>query len=292
MNKSIYIKPINGLCNRLFLINSVYSFSNKYNFDIKICWKVSEGFSDETFDSLFDISYLPEKITFIDEKEYKEASSKLLNLEDYFKQNKISLEYNFFVEKRIIFEAIKNKSFCYNSFLSLDWVFHEYTNKSNLFIEKHIKPNKELKHKIEKIKKEYNGIHIRRNDIFKFPRKDKYLESKEEYYEKIIEKDKEEKFFLSTDDFEIKKNFKNKYPKQIYTNEIKKEIFEKEKIILDEKFKMDCKPFQKQAVLDLFCLSKTKKIYGNNWSTFSEVASILEKKDLEIVRSPKCEMSN
>jgi hypothetical protein len=278
-SKIIFLKPTQGLCNRLLLIDSAYSFAKLNNFKIKLCWSFSEGFSDESFEELFDINSLPENFYLISKEEYEEASLNCLNLHTHVTQDKESLKYIFNTDSYTLFKKISNTSFCYNYFASLDWIFETEFPEKNLFIKKYIRPNKRLSEEIEslQIKQDHIGLHIRRGDAINSPWSDYFLQSSTECFHQIAENTKS-KIFLSTDCEETQEEFLEKHGIKIIVNKNKK--FVDKNISINDR-----KNYQKYAAIDLFLLSKTRKIFGNNWSTFSQVASIIGSNCLEVVDS-------
>jgi hypothetical protein len=278
-DKIIFIKPTQGLSNRLLLIDSAYAFAKINNFNkIKLCWSFSEGFSDESFEELFDVKSLPEDFYLIDDKEYEEASLNFLNLNTCVYQDKESLKYIFNTDRGSLFEEISTASFCHNYFASLDWIFEISLPERNLFIKKYIRPNKKLIEEIEslQIKQDYVGLHIRRGDAINSPWSDYFNQSSIESFRQIA-KDSRSKIFLSTDCEETQKEFLEKHSDKIIVNKNKK--FVDKNITINDR-----KNYQKDAVIDLFCLSKTRKLFGTNWSTFSQVASIIGSNQLEITK--------
>lgn len=117
-------------------------------------------------------------------------------------------------------------------------------------------------------KKNMIGIHIRRTDhIISIQNSPIYL-----YENKIldyIKKNDNFGIFLATDDPEIENYFIEKYPGIVITY---KKIFGR-----------DTKEGISDAVVDLFLLSKTNKIYGSYWSSYSGIASLLGDIELEVL---------
>ena len=74
-----------------------------------------------------------------------------------------------------------------------------------------------------------------------------------------IQKDDNTKFYVASDDNEIKETLKSKYPTRIIT-------------LMDDTDRNSLAGM-KFAVLDLFCLSKTQKIIGSVGSSYSQIAS-------------------
>ena len=273
---TIYIKPTQGLCNRLLLIDSVFAFAEENRFDfIKICWTKSQGFSDETFEDLFDISILPKNIEIIDLDRYNLARDKYLRLETQFQQDQTTLEY-VHINREQTLNYIKSNSFTYESYASLDWIFSISLPMRHFFLKTYIKPSHSLQELVDQIQidRSHIGIHIRRGDAILSPWSEYFNISKDDYFENIIDHI-DNKFYLSTDSASVHYNLVGKYAKKLIYNPNKS--FVNNSLTIN-----DNKDQQKNAVIDLFCLAKTHKIFGTNWSTFSLVSSILGDSRLEI----------
>lgn len=284
--KSIYVKPLQGLGNRLLLLDSIYVFAERAEFDnIYICWESSNGFSNEKFQDLFDINKLPANITLITKRQYNKAKKDYFVLDNYIYQDPKTLEWSYNVPKsssvqvvsdqQQLINTIIDQSFCYESYASLNWVFGLKAEQDNYFLRNYIKPNKRLKKVIDSVYvKDMNALHIRRGDAVSGPWADFYKLSKDECFHKKIKDNPNKKFFLSTDCDETEKNFLKLYPDQIIVNKNKE--FVSNNITID-----DQKGHQDHAVVDLFLLSMAKFIYGTNWSTFNEVANKIGQNNLD-----------
>jgi hypothetical protein len=267
--KALHIKPVNGLGNRLLQIDSAYAFMMEYGFDVlKICWVEGEGFSDETFEELFDITRLEHKVQIITEAKYFEASKQHIKLEEYFDQDPKTLEYIWNdINREEFFQQIINSSFCLNSFASLDWIFGLSLKYRYQFLQTYLGASKQLQEIIDSyaIDDTFIGLHIREGDAIIGPWAEHYKESKDEYYDTVIKM--HDKIFLSTDSKDKQEILTKKYPNKIKC--IDKDFVDIRTTIHDNK------GLQAEAVVDMILLSQTSKIYGTNWSTFNEVASIV-----------------
>ena len=314
-DKHIYVKPTQGLGNRLLVLNSIYSFAKRFGFtSINICWSKSKGFSEEKFEDLFDLSSLSKnvKINFLTESEFSNSSIKLVSIQDFIAQDPASLEYNCLLDKLKFFDIISNTSFSYEGYAALEWLFsgdhttddnyHHNLNyrwgkwlESSEFLTKHIKPNEVLQKAIDGIcsnlvtKKDWDknkaiGLHIRRGDATIGPWKDQYLLSTDESFIKKIQAhlkaNKKQLFFLSTDCAKTQDKFLKLFPDNIVVQNNKP--FSPDTLTEDQP-----KNYQTEAVIDLFCLSSTSYIYGTNWSTFSVVAGNIGEIDINFLQGEK-----
>jgi len=121
------------------------------------------------------------------------------------------------------------------------------------------------------------GIHIRKGD-YKTLKGGVAKVSNDELYIEIMNKELKENpdtnFFLSTEEEETEKKFKDIFKDKIITYPKKTKERGDEGAV-------------KEALIEFLLLSKTKKIYGTFESTFSQLASILGGNKLEIVIDKK-----
>ena len=280
-NRVICVRVRNGLANRLRTLNSFYNFAEDNNFELRVLWGKGAGWSDEEFYDLFQET----KLKFINEKEYEEFSKDRFNLDKVvYKNEKNPAEYVHEIDKKLIVDFIKNNSFCYSGDscieYMLDSLWHNYGKYE--FI-KSLKFRSEIQSKIESISKSFNkntiGIHIRRGDAVTSPWRDKFSVSDDESFinkmNEEIENNPDCNFFLSTDCIKTNNYFIRKFPNLLWNED--KKFFEN----IDHS---ESKPGQKYALVDMILLSKTKKIIGSNWSSFSYISSKINKTPLIIAK--------
>lgn len=100
-------------------------------------------------------------------------------------------------------------------------------------------------------------MHVRRTDNIKAIQNSPI----ERYYQIIddeIRKDAQVRFYLATDDEKIKQEFTRKYGSRVIT--------------IPLCLKRSSLQGMKDAVVDLYCLASTSKIYGSSASTYSLLA--------------------
>ena len=123
-------------------------------------------------------------------------------------------------------------------------------------------PQDDIQQRIEKVVNRFSartiGVHIRRTDN-KVSIQASPLEKFTQIMDKEIKVDTNTKFYVASDDDEVKETLKAKYPTRI--------------IALMDDTDRNSLEGMKFAVLDLFCLSKTKKIIGSVGSSYSQIAA-------------------
>ena len=134
-------------------------------------------------------------------------------------------------------------------------------------------PCTDVQQKIDEICKNFNdftiGVHIRRTDhqqAIKYSPIELFINK----MNAEIDLQTDSVFFLCTDDVEVE-------------NELKA-IFKEKIIAYPKEFSRQNVTGMQDAMIDLFCLSKTKKILGSFWSSFSEIASALNHTPLEVLK--------
>lgn len=113
-------------------------------------------------------------------------------------------------------------------------------------------------------------MHIRRTDQFNSI---KYspIELFEEKIDDVLSKKTDVVFYLSTDDPTVENRLKAKYQDKIF---VRKKEFNRNTITGIQ-----------DAVVDMFCLSKTSVIYGSFASSFSEIAARIGNIDCIFVKN-------
>ncbi|MDC0097506.1 hypothetical protein OAI37_02575 [Flavobacteriaceae bacterium] len=264
MEVAIYLQTRGGLCNRMRAIISALILSKKLSKKLIVIWEVNHEVG-AIFNDLFE---------------------PLDNVEFLSKKPKI-----FLINKsNTLFSKLRKKMFAIAPTIKTENVKSFFNNNDNidslkkyrrilietehafLFSEDYscFKPKKEINLLVEDKLKNINndrliGIHIRRTDhkqaISKSP-----LQLFIEAIKDELKIDQNSKFFLATDDDEVKQYFINKFENSIITNNF--DLSRTSKIGI------------KNALLDLMILSKTKRIYGSFYSSFSETAQHIGENNL------------
>lgn len=271
----IYLKPVGGLCNRMRAIDSMICLCEKQNQNLTIIWLKSHNLNCSFNDIFLPLKSKKINIRIIQneflyglilrfflkkEKVYKNefwekiydsnrqitSGLSLIEADDLFYTKIEGLMESFFEKKEdnILIESCyrhttKNQD-SYRYFIPINIIFQQATNKSSHF-------------------KNTIGLHIRRTDHLKS------IETSTD--EKIIQlidslimENPNCNFFLSTDCNKTKQNLLKRYKNGITVNQ-------------NLTYERNNKKSIQYAVLDLFCISKTERIHGSFFSTFSQVAA-------------------
>jgi hypothetical protein len=273
MSKKLLLIPVYGLANRMRAIESAIQLSKKFNLSLTIKWVCTPQVLNCRFDNLFqpiqEINIVNKKnVGFLHSEPFSYHYPKYLYyISNYYQR----LNYD--------------RTFWQNDFDSLK-EFHKQKeiNENKILIESfsdftlgkisfsHFKPLPFLQHeidkKVSKLGSNSVGIHIRRTD-----NKKSIEASPISLFEKMIineiEINQDVKFYLSSDDDLIKETLYNKYPEYIITERNKTDRNTVEGI--------------QEALIDLYTLSRTSRMIGSYWSSFSEVASQINGIPLTII---------
>lgn len=130
---------------------------------------------------------------------------------------------------------------------------------------------KEIDHLLMNFKPGIIGVHIRSKDNIESLKISPFHLFERRIEDELIA-DPDSSFFLATDN-------------EDYQNRLLKK-FGREKIIFHPKeFRRNVEEGIKDAVVDLFCLSKTSKIYGSYYSSFSDVAGRIGQIPVQVVKA-------
>lgn len=283
--KVMYLKPTQGLGNRLLTLSSAYAFTSLHDFyKLRVCWSESAGFSDEKFEDLFNVDSLPPSVELITLEDYESSTRDLLKLHEHFTQDKDTLNYTlksntdvYIDSSHELYNEVCNNNFCLESYACINWIFDTKLDNANELIQ-NLKPSEAVLQQIKKYKIDSNtiGVHIRRGDAAIGPWQKYYHQSPVQSFVDRIEQHKG-KVFLATDSEEVENEIVSKFGKRIICTD---------KTFLNTDLTIhDTKPKQFEAVVEWFLLSKTKKMYGTNWSTFGQTASLNGGNQIEIINT-------
>ena len=261
----ITVKPHGGLGNRMRVIDSAWLLAKRTGKHLTVVWEMSA----ELNCSFTDLFLLPDTLSL---KEYKSNGignriSALLSKS----MNKLGVHlpagYDFYLFNKDILTAksldadlpamVKGKKSIY-----IDTVHRFFYDEGTL---SEFSPIPELQSSIDSYTSQFIpptvGVHIRRTDNAESIRYSPLIHFKS-FMKQEIESFKDTQFFLATDSMETELELKELFPGRIITQQK----------TLDRNTVSGIQG----ALVDLYCLSKTKKIIGSHFSSFSEVASQIE----------------
>jgi hypothetical protein len=262
----ITLEPMGGLANRMRVIASGLNLINNSNRELHVIWNLNEDLNCE-----FNVLFMPIDRVSIIEKERKYIFAHhsfnpvfYKKIKAHFRNKLLSIDYfinemdlltgrvsNGFIEKT----AKRNK----NIYLKTTQRFASIEEELSQF-----RPSESIQNLINQQVSKYNnsaiGVHIRRTDnyisISKSPVSLFINKIDEE-----LKRNKDVKFYLATDDLKVEKELIDKFGSAII---VRKKVLNRNETegIID-------------ALIDMYCLSKTRYIYGSYWSSFSRMSAML-----------------
>lgn len=270
------LEPMGGLANRMRVIASGLELIKDMEIDVHVIWNLNEDLNCK-FEDLF----IPIKGVSIIEKERKYVFAHHTNnpilhkkIKAYFRNKLLGIDY--FINEMDFLKG-RVKSYYINKIVRNNKNIYIKTTQSFANINeeiKNFKPSKSIQKLIDeevlKFTSDTIGIHIRRTD-----NKISILNSPTSLFVKKIEEElflnNKVNFYLATDDINLQKELLNRYGSKMIVREKELNRNKKEGII--------------DALIDMYCLSKTKYVYGTYWSSFSKMASLLGNIELQVLKN-------
>lgn len=295
----LLIRPVNGLANRIRFLVSTIGLGNLIGYRNLIFWSNSNGFDSATFETLFqNLTNTNHNISIINDYQYDILYINSCKLDDHIiGLNGINTTLNHTIKTNFdLLDLVKN-----NNIISitgsnyLPFVFTQYPNLieignkidqlSTSKIYKLIQPSNIIKHEIDNTLRKFHthntyGFHIRRGENINF------LKSKLIDFIKIagsiLYNEPNALIFLSTNSKLVLNQISQYVPKdKILTHD---KIFDN---VIDLNFTyLDHERPEGSSIssaIDLFLLSKTKKVFGTDQSSFSMVSTKLSNIPLDLV---------
>jgi hypothetical protein len=268
----IIVKPLAGLANRMRVIDSAISLSKQLDLPLEVVWN-----RERSLNCLYDDLFEPINEFSVSSSWYNGLRRSIRpweSLSFIFREN-LSLKVKFagrvwlydthpsFLQG-MDFLKFKAKNLIYIS------TAHRFSEPANIPL---FRPIPAILQRIDKLTAGFTdktcGIHIRRSDSrLSISESPEYLFT--DKINELIRRDPEIDFFLATDDISIKSRFLGTYPGRIKTN--------------DHKLGRDDISGIQNALTDLYCLSRTSKIFGSFYSSFSATASLISGVPLDILK--------
>ena len=271
----IFLQPHSGLANRLRVVVSALSFAEKVNQDLIIYWEKDSGLNCDFYElysanKKLDVRRPDIKARILDRMKNKGVLKLLFNKLYKIDFSLFDNDFRKFVwngnanqiDMSLISKNARNYYIKACNEFSFDPAYLQYltpvTNVQNLI-------NQEVQYFPDKI----IGVHIRRTD------NDKSVEESPIYLfvermKKDLLADPDIHYFLATDDPSVEEELLKLFPSRILRSK--------------KDFTRDTKQGIIGAMVDLYCLAATKKIYGSYWSSFSSLAAHIGNIPLLVIR--------
>lgn len=272
----IILYPTEGLANRMRSINAAFHFSQDCGARLNIFWVKDKGLNCD-YTQLFrshkfihDSKGLFLKCLFFF---YQRMPSTRMVFRVLEKWGLLKVFSQQDIESLLKYTAQKRIEHCLVVIRSCSNFYRSGTFKPELFV---LQPQIEelIKSEVEKFADNTIGVHIRRADNVKSISYSPLILFEKRMNSKL-EACPDTKFYLTTDDQEVKSYFKQ-HDKW------------KDKVIMPQGvISRNSVAGIIQAVVEMFTLSRTKLIIGSYWSSFSEMASMIGRIKLEVARIEK-----
>lgn len=272
-----WVEPLAGLGNRMQVLASAYDLARKYHKRLHILWNNNSDLAAD-FEELFEPVPDMEIIT-VTTDGYREKP--LLRVKSERLRKKLSQTCSFVTEvdkwtgmkQQEIFtmaeEGVRNAGDVYiKSWKPFSPVYED----SGITLD-FLKPSKKVllrgKPLFDRIGADTVGVHIRRTD-----HEEAILNSPAAVFFREMQKEAEQdpvcRFFVATDDREVEREASGRFGERVFFKEDKSWGRDREDGMLD-------------ACVDLWALSKCRKILGSKGSTFGMIAAKLGSRELKIV---------
>lgn len=253
----IMLLPAEGLCNRMRVIESGVILSECFDVDLFIYWAPDTGMRHEFFDLFEPINSPRVSLECVNAAPvlfdngnrnnfYAPSIRRIIKGYDFLDGKKSLSSYDYSKLERNRNVAIKT---CHRFYGSA----HDYSSFT---------PISEIRKRIEIRCRIFNrntiGVHIRRtdhNNAIRYSPNELFFEA----MDAELKINPETNFYLATDCEQTKSDFKKKFGDALfYAQEIPTR---------------DTVEGIQDALVELYCLARTKKLYASYWSSFSDTAA-------------------
>lgn len=265
-NKRVIIEPMGGLGNRMRVIASVLQLQKKQHFELICIWNEKSELNapfTELFEEISGMTIETKKLrykwlrssiqknTFL--RIFANVINKTLGIDFCIKQTDFNNNGDL-LQAELLKQSKKNQSIYIQTcegFINYNIVFQQF------------KLLGDLKSRVDATVTNFNktiGIHIRRTDN-SIAIENSPIELFKDKIKQEISEDPEATFFLATDDPDVESEMNIQFGRKIIINR--------------KNFNRNSLSGIQDAVIDMYCLAKTTKIYGSFWSSFSIVSSMI-----------------
>jgi hypothetical protein len=278
----LVVRPVSGLCNRLGVISSYEILARRTGRELRVCWAPSIGWSEETLGDLFD-----NRFTEVTETDFEDLRRAALCLDKAVAMAGIggvdrTLTWAPGTSLRQVFDTERFPVVTYRGSQRCDWLVTPLARATMLprFMADYgravrtWRPVAALRHIVDSVAVEFRGltvgVHIRRGDALLGSSAGAYRRSSDDAFQsrmdRLIRSQPGIQFFLATDSEQTERRFRDRYGDALLTHG-------------DKRFVLSipgyAKANQRDAVIDLFALARTRLVLGTNYSSFSQMAALM-----------------
>ena len=288
----LIVRPQGGLANRMRVITSFQILARYSGRVYELCWVPSPGWSDEDLSLLFENDY--PRVSRDEFKRYRrngldlQKAVRIMNLDDPASERAWKWREGSGMHQ--VFDSVTFPAVTYAGNLRCDWLL-DPARRARLFpnFESDFRagltewsPVPSIRAEVERLTASFGpntvGVHIRRGDAWEqhptltatgtLAVASEFRGSTDAAF--IAQMDAElaaephTNFFLATDSAATEKRFRERYGEAVMVN--------RDKTFVPSALGQP-KDNQRDAVIDMFALARTRKILCNNYSSFSQMAA-------------------
>jgi hypothetical protein len=248
----IVIAPEGGLCNRMQALDSAIALARRFGSDLRLIWYLSPNINT-SFDKLFEVPQGIGKITEIDL--YRSLGRARRRLYRKYFQTAFDeyLQHKQIPAGRKDLEALVEGRRVYIT------AYRRFYDRPSMYAD--LKPVPRLQAIIDSYASTFEhtvGVHVRRTDN-RHARDHSPLEMFIDTMHREVTQDDASQFFVATDSPEVEDRLRSEFPGRIVTYQ-KRSLDRNDPLAIED------------AIIDLYCLSRCRKLIGSYWSSFSETA--------------------
>jgi hypothetical protein len=249
----ILLEPLAGLGNRMRALDSAIALSKRLDKPLHVLWRQDRALNS-TFEDLFIV---PESIQSISNLvlEGPALSAQLADL--------LHILFDRCIDQECI-ESLRGQKYDFADLVGLKAIFistySRFYDSGTHF--RDLVPRQALQQMIDSYARDLEnavGVHIRRTDNVRAREKSPTARFIEQMEKEVQDDDDRVRFFLATDSPDEEVQLKAIFSDRIFTHP-KRSLNRNDSIAAQD------------AVIDLFCLSKCRKLLGSYWSSFSDTA--------------------
>jgi hypothetical protein len=284
----LIVRPRAGLANRMRVITSFQMLARCSGRAFEVCWDPSNGWSNEDLNALFENGFPRVPLD-----EFMRNCQDGLDLHKAVRivarGNERTWEWREGSGMHQVFDLEAFPVVTYAGYLRCDdlvdpaaraRLFPDFESAYRVGL-KEWSPVPSIQARVESLAAIFGphtvGVHIRRGDAVAGPRASQFMRSSDAAFFARMDAELAAKprttFFLATDSATTEERFRERYREAMIVNSDKRFV---------PSVRGGPKENQRDAVIDMFALARTRKILGNNASSFSRMAADLG--DIEYLR--------
>jgi hypothetical protein len=279
----LIVRPTQGLANRMRVISSFRILARYSGRVFELCWAPSNGWSDEDLSELFENDFprvsLDEFDGYCQNGLAIHKARRIVGRDDggnrMWEWREGSCMHQVFDLETFPVVTYSGQARCYTLAdpATRARLLPDFVGAYRATL-KEWRPVPSIRAKVESLAAACGshtvGVHVRRGDAWDSPRASGFRRSSDAAFfarmDAELAAEPRTKFFLATDRAETEERFRERYPNAVIVNRDKRFV---------PSVRGRPKDNQRDAVIDMFALARTRKILGNNYSSFSEMAGAI-----------------